>query len=108
MLGDPLGQNFFKVLSLVLGDRYIKFEFLYKLMKVTAIIKKGEKQYVALCPEVDVASQGTTVEKALLNLKEAIELHIEVMGLPDGISNEDALITSIEVKNNAKASTSVR
>lgn len=48
-------------------------------MKLTAIIKKGEKQYVALCPEVDVASQGPTVEEALANLREAVELHCEVI-----------------------------
>ena len=35
----------------------------------TAIIKKGEKQFVALCPEVDVVSQGFTIEEALKNLK---------------------------------------
>jgi len=66
-------------------------------MKLTAIIKKGEKQYVALCPEVDVVSQGPTIEKAISNLKEAVELHIEVIGLPEGISNEEAVVTSIEV-----------
>ncbi len=43
----------------------------------TAIIRKSEKQYVALCPEVDVVSQGHTVEEALHNLKEAVELYIE-------------------------------
>ncbi len=66
-------------------------------MKLTAIIKKGEKQFVALCPEVDVVSQGHTIEEALKNLKEAVELHIEVMGLPEGVSNEESLITNIEV-----------
>ncbi|MBI2671882.1 type II toxin-antitoxin system HicB family antitoxin [Candidatus Woesearchaeota archaeon] len=68
-------------------------------MKLTAILKKGEKQYVALCPEVDVVSQGITIEKALENLKEAVELHIEVMGLPEGISNEEAIVTSFEVSD---------
>ena len=68
-------------------------------MKLTAILKKGDKQYVALCPEVDVVSQGYTIEKALDNLKEAVELHIEVMGLPEGVSNEEAIITSIEVED---------
>jgi len=43
----------------------------------TAIIRKGEKQFVALCPDLDVVSQGYTVEKALGNLKEAVELYIE-------------------------------
>ena len=66
-------------------------------MKLTAIIKKGEKQYVALCPELDVASQGKTIEEAVSNLKEAVELHLEVMGIPEGVSNEEAIVTSIEV-----------
>ena len=46
-------------------------------MDFTAIIKKGAKQYVALCPEVDVVSQGKTVEKAISNLREAVELYID-------------------------------
>ena len=45
-------------------------------MDFTAIIKKGEKQYVALCPELDVVSLGYTVEEALSNLKEAAELYM--------------------------------
>ncbi|HLD98494.1 MAG TPA: type II toxin-antitoxin system HicB family antitoxin [Candidatus Nanoarchaeia archaeon] len=68
-------------------------------MKLTVIIKKGEKQYVALCPELNVVSQGYTIEEAIANLKEAIELHIEVMGLPEGINNEEVLITNIEIDN---------
>ena len=51
-------------------------------MEFTAIIKKGEKQFVALCSEIDVVSQGHTIEEALNNLKEAVELYIEEMGLP--------------------------
>jgi len=43
-------------------------------MRFTAIVRKGEKQYVALCPEVDVVSQGHTVKESLRNLKEAVEL----------------------------------
>lgn len=66
-------------------------------MELTAIIKKGEKQQVALCPEVDVVSQGYTIEEALKNLKEAVELHIEEMGLPEGISKESMVITSFRI-----------
>ncbi|HIG95766.1 TPA: type II toxin-antitoxin system HicB family antitoxin [Candidatus Woesearchaeota archaeon] len=73
-------------------------------MKLTAIVKKGEKQYVALCPEVDVVSQGKSIEEAVSNLKEAVALHIEVMGMPEGVSNEQALITSIEVPTFEKTS----
>ncbi len=40
----------------------------------TAIIEQEDDSYVALCPELDIASQGASVEDARLNLKEAIEL----------------------------------
>ncbi len=43
----------------------------------TAIIEKDDDMYVALCPELDVASQGKSVEEARKNLKEAIELFLE-------------------------------
>jgi len=41
-----------------------------------AIHKEGDV-YVALCPELDVASQGETIETARENLREAIELFLE-------------------------------
>jgi predicted RNase H-like HicB family nuclease len=43
----------------------------------TAIVEKEGTGYVALCPELDVASQGETVESATANLKEAVELFLE-------------------------------
>jgi len=43
----------------------------------TAIIEREDDTYVALCPELDVASQGNTVEEAKSNLQEAIELLLE-------------------------------
>ena len=43
----------------------------------TAIIERDGDVYVALCPELDVASQGTTIEDAKANLKEAVELFLE-------------------------------
>ena len=43
----------------------------------TAILKREDDLYVALCPELDVASQGATVEEATANLKEAVELFLE-------------------------------
>ena len=39
----------------------------------TAIVKRGANQYVALCPEVDVASVGDTREEAERNLQDAID-----------------------------------
>ena len=46
----------------------------------TAILEKDGDLYVALCPELDVASQGATVEVATANLKEAVELFLESAG----------------------------
>lgn len=43
----------------------------------TAILEREGDMYVALCPELDVASQGVTVEEATANLKEAVELFLE-------------------------------
>ena len=43
----------------------------------TAVVKKGDLAFVALCPELDVVSQGQTPKDALNNLKEAVELYLE-------------------------------
>ncbi len=45
--------------------------------ELTAIIEREGNGYVALCPEVDVASQGDTVDEARSNLLEALELFFE-------------------------------
>ena len=67
----------------------------------TAIIRKGEKQFVALCPEVDVVSQGHSIEEAVDNLKEAVELYVEAMGMPK--TNGDTFLVKFEVKNGKTA-----
>jgi len=43
----------------------------------TAMIYREDDGYVALCPELDVASQGDSVEEASANLRDAVELFIE-------------------------------
>ena len=43
----------------------------------TANVEKEDDVYVALCPELDVASQGASIEQATTNLKEAVELFLE-------------------------------
>lgn len=43
----------------------------------TAIIEREDDMYVAHCPELDIASQGYSVEEANANLREAIELFFE-------------------------------
>lgn len=44
---------------------------------VSVIIEKEENWYVAFCPELDIASQGKSVEEARNNLKEALELYFK-------------------------------
>ena len=44
---------------------------------LTAIIEKEGDGYVALCPELDIASQGDTIEESRKNLCEAVELFFE-------------------------------
>jgi predicted RNase H-like HicB family nuclease len=48
-----------------------------KTMKLTAIIEREDDGYVSLCPELDIASQGDTVEEAKSNLQEAVQLFFE-------------------------------
>jgi predicted RNase H-like HicB family nuclease len=48
-----------------------------QLRQVTAIIEREGDGYVSLCPELDVASQGDTIESARNNLREAVELFLE-------------------------------
>lgn len=43
----------------------------------TAVIEREDDGYVSLCPELDIASQGDTIQEARANLKEAVELFFE-------------------------------
>ena len=45
--------------------------------QLTAIIEREGNGYVSLCPELDIASQGDTIEEARVNLREALELFFE-------------------------------
>lgn len=48
-----------------------------KRQQFTAIIEREGDGYVSLCPELDIASQGSTIEEARKNLTEALELFFE-------------------------------
>lgn len=47
-------------------------------VRLTAVIEKEGDGYVALCPELDIASQGQTLGEARANLREAVEGFFEV------------------------------
>jgi predicted RNase H-like HicB family nuclease len=67
--------------------------------KLTAIIKREDDMYVALCPELDIASQGDSIESARDNLQEAIELFFETAS-PGEIKERlhgEIFITQVEV-----------
>ena len=40
---------------------------------LSAVLNPDDSGYVAFCPELDIASQGESIDKALVNLKEAVE-----------------------------------
>ena len=68
-------------------------------MKLTAVIEREGNGYVSLCPELDIASQGDSVEQARDNLKEAIELFFECAS-PEEVKmclHEEVFVTQVEV-----------
>lgn len=67
-------------------------------MQFPAVITREGKLYVALCPDLDIASQGKTVEEALKNLKEAIELYLEDEDAEVPERRMMPIVTSVEVE----------
>ena len=65
----------------------------------TALIEREGDGFFALCPELDIASQGDTVENARENLKEAVELFFEYAsaGEIEERLHSDLFITRLEV-----------
>jgi len=69
------------------------------LKQLTAILEKEDDGYVALCLEVDVASQGDTVGEARANLKEALDLFFETASANEINSrlHHEVYVTHVEV-----------
>jgi predicted RNase H-like HicB family nuclease len=68
-------------------------------MKLTAIIEREGDGYVSLCPELDIASQGNSVEEAKNNLQEALELFFETASAEELAQrlHGDVFVTQVEV-----------
>ena len=67
--------------------------------ELTAIIEREGDGYVSLCPELDVASQGVTIEEARTNLIEALELFFESAS-PKELSerlHDEVLVTRVKI-----------
>ncbi|MGH8687228.1 MAG: type II toxin-antitoxin system HicB family antitoxin [Burkholderiales bacterium] len=67
--------------------------------ELTAIIEREGDGYVALCPELDIASQGTSIEQARANLKEALELFFETADTAEITTrlHEEIFVTRVEI-----------
>lgn len=66
---------------------------------LTALIEREGDGYVALCPELDVASEGDTIEGARRNLREALELFFETASaaeIEDRL-HQEVYVTRVEV-----------
>ncbi|MFM2124286.1 MAG: hypothetical protein RL328_737 [Acidobacteriota bacterium] len=66
---------------------------------MTAIIEREGDGFVALCPELDIASQGNTIEEARANLVEALSLFFETADeaeIARRLHNE-VFVTQVEV-----------
>ena len=69
------------------------------MRQFTAVIQQEAKWFVALCPELDVASQGKSIEEARCNLAEAIALVLETAS-PSELKrrlHRETYITQLEV-----------
>jgi predicted RNase H-like HicB family nuclease len=67
--------------------------------RLTAIIEREEDGFVALCPEFDIASEGTSIEEARSNLIEALTLFFETAS-PSEVTrrfHDEVFVTQVEV-----------
>lgn len=64
---------------------------------LTAALHREEDSYIAQCLEVDVASQGQTIDEALSNLAEAVELYLEEVDDPTGHVTATPLVTTFRL-----------
>ena len=67
--------------------------------QMTAIIEREGTGYTALCPELDIASQGDTVDEARNNLKEALELFFETASASEVQHrlHDEVYVTRVEI-----------
>jgi predicted RNase H-like HicB family nuclease len=66
---------------------------------MTAIIEREDDGFVAFCPELDIASQGSSIEEARTNLIEALTLFFETAS-PSEVSRRcrnEVFVTQVEV-----------
>jgi predicted RNase H-like HicB family nuclease len=70
-----------------------------QLQRMTAIIEREDDGFVSLCPELDIASQGASIEEARANLVEALTLFFEVADQSEIARrlHSEVFVTQVEV-----------
>ena len=68
------------------------------VVPLTAAVTPDGDWYVARCLDVEVASQGRTIDEALANLREALELYFEDQPAPDA---PEPIVAPVEVRLSA-------
>jgi predicted RNase H-like HicB family nuclease len=68
-----------------------------RTVTLTASLTPEEGGYVARCVELDVTSEGDTMEEALAMLREAVALYLEDQPLPDNLAAVHPVVTSFDV-----------
>ena len=70
-----------------------------RTQRLTAIIEREDDGFVSLCPELDIASQGASIEEARANLVEALTLFFEAADSSEVRRryHGDVLVTQVEV-----------
>jgi predicted RNase H-like HicB family nuclease len=108
--GDNPKIRFFRKVDTAIESAYIWRVLLARRLRLnkkgepmttqtlTAVLHKEDDMYVAQCPEVGTVSQGSSIEEALANLKEATEVYLEEFPMP---RIDKVLLTTFEAAVNA-------
>lgn len=70
-----------------------------RTVRLTATVTPDDGWYVARCMEVEVTSQGRSIDEALVNLREALELYFEDEPAPE--VRPEPIVAPIEIKLSA-------
>ena len=72
---------------------------MHSRQRLTAIIERENDGYVAFCPELDIASEGASIEESRANLIEALTLFFETASSSEVArrTHYDVFVTQVEV-----------
>ncbi len=79
-----------------------------EMFTFSAMVQKENERYVSSCLELDISSQGNTIEEAVSNLKKVVELHIEKEGIPLPIKRPFLTTFKVTGKRSGEKKSSVK